>query len=78
MGRFGRRTLYNSGLVILFLLLIVVGGMGFISNSNTGAQWAVGALLLIYTAVYDATIGPVCYTIVAEIPATRLRAKTVV
>lgn len=41
-------------------------------------RYGVGALLLIYTAVYDATVGPVCYTLVSEIPSTRLRAKTVV
>lgn len=40
-------------------------------------RWAVGALLLVYTALYDATVGPVCYTIVGEISSTRLRAKTV-
>lgn len=42
------------------------------------SRWAIGALLLVYTALYDATIGPVCYTIVGEISSTRLRAKTVV
>jgi SP family general alpha glucoside:H+ symporter-like MFS transporter len=35
-------------------------------------------LLLIFTAVYDASIGPLCYTLVSEIPSTRLRSKTIV
>ena len=40
--------------------------------------WAIAALLLVFTAVYDATIGPLCYTLVSEIPSTRLRSKTIV
>ena len=78
MRLFGRRRLYLVGEVIMICLLIVIGGMGFISRSSNGGQWAIGAMLLIYTAVYDATVGPVCYCLVAEISSTRLRAKTVV
>ncbi|OCF32333.1 MFS transporter, SP family, general alpha glucoside:H+ symporter [Kwoniella heveanensis CBS 569] len=77
MSRFGRRTLYLSGLVGMCAILLTIGGLGFTSRSSSGAQWAIGGLLLAYTAVYDATIGPVCYTIVGEIGSTRLRAKTV-
>ena len=40
--------------------------------------WAIAVLLLVFTAVYDATIGPLCYTLVSEIPSTRLRSKTIV
>ena len=31
-----------------------------------------------YTFTYDLTVGPVCYSLVAEIPSTRLRQKTIV
>jgi SP family general alpha glucoside:H+ symporter-like MFS transporter len=31
-----------------------------------------------FTALYDLTVGPVCYCLVGEIGSTRLRAKTVV
>ena len=78
MKRLGRRFLYFYGLIIMCLLLIIVGGLGIISNDNEGAQWGVGSLLLIYTFVYDITVGPVCYSLVAEIPSTRLKIKTVV
>ncbi|BGP40928.1 hypothetical protein JCM10449v2_004893 [Rhodotorula kratochvilovae] len=76
MRYLGRRTLYFWGLLILLVLLVIIGVMGCITSN--GAQWAVGAMLLVYTFFYDATIGPVCYTLVAEIPSTRLRPKTVV
>ena len=45
---------------------------------NTGASWAVGSLSLICTLIYDISVGPVCYAIVAEVSSTRLRPKTVV
>ena len=78
MRHVGRRRLYLAGLVGMVIFLIVIGGMGFISQDNLGAQWAIGALLLAYTALYDSSVGPVCYSLVAEISSTRLRAKTVV
>lgn len=78
MSYIGRRTLYVYGLAILAVLLITIGGLGFASRETMGASWAIGALLLVYTAVYDATVGPVCYAIVAECSSTRLRAKTIV
>ena len=78
MRHVGRRRLYLVGLGVLIVLLLVIGGMGFISRASSSAQWAIGAMLLIYTAVYDGTVGPVCYSLVAEISSTRLRAKTVV
>ncbi|KIW09858.1 hypothetical protein PV08_11959 [Exophiala spinifera] len=77
MPHFGRRTLYLWGLVILFALLMIVGGMG-VAGTSRGPSLAAGTLLMIYTFVYDFTIGPVCYALVADIPSTRLKIKTVV
>ena len=37
----------------------------------------IGALLLVFTFTYNATIGPITYSIVAELPSTRLKAKTI-
>jgi MFS transporter, SP family, general alpha glucoside:H+ symporter len=76
IGHFGRRTLYISGLTGLFVLLVIIGGLGF--SSTTSAQWAVGSLLLVFALVYNCTVGPVCYAIVSETSSTRLRQKTVV
>jgi SP family general alpha glucoside:H+ symporter-like MFS transporter len=76
MAHLGRRTLYISGLCILLVLLVVIGGLGF--NSSKSASWAVGSLLLVFALAYDCTVGPVGYAIVAEISSTRLRQKTVV
>lgn len=35
-------------------------------------------MLLLFTMAYDATVGPICYTLVSEIPSTRLWSKTIV
>jgi hypothetical protein len=61
----------------MFVILMIIGGLGVPAlSSNIG--WATGALILILTFVYDFTVGPVCYSLVAELPSTRLRIKTVV
>ncbi|KAK9322270.1 general substrate transporter [Lipomyces orientalis] len=74
----GRRTLYLTGMGIMFVLLVIIGGLSFVPSSNTGGSWAIGSMLLIFTLVYDCTVGPVCYSLVAEIPSTRLRSKSIV
>ncbi|KAL1595831.1 hypothetical protein SLS60_009521 [Paraconiothyrium brasiliense] len=78
MPRVGRRTLYVWGLVIMLALLLIIGFLGIAPEDNSSVQWAVGAMLIIFTFVYDASVGPVCYCLVAEIPSSRLRQKTVV
>ncbi|EXJ90558.1 hypothetical protein A1O1_03661 [Capronia coronata CBS 617.96] len=77
MRKIGRRTLYLGGLSVSLLLLIVTGSVG-IPKATAGTSWASGSLLIVLTAVYDFTVGPVCYVLVAEIPSSRLRVKTVV
>lgn len=76
MRAFGRRHIYFFGGIALFTILMIIG---FISLSSTNAsKWAIGTMLLIFTFTYDLTIGPVCYSLVAEISSTRLRAKSIV
>ncbi|KAJ5375894.1 hypothetical protein N7509_012780 [Penicillium cosmopolitanum] len=73
----GRRRLYICGLSALLALLLAGGIVGTLPTSKA-QLWCLGSLLLILTFVYNMTIGPVCYVVVAEIPSTRLRMKTVV
>jgi SP family general alpha glucoside:H+ symporter-like MFS transporter len=74
----GRRTLYLAGLTTQFTILMVIGFLALAPASNSGASWAIGSMMLVYTFVYDLSVGPVCYDLVPEIPANRLRTKTVV
>ncbi|PGH07596.1 hypothetical protein AJ80_07985 [Polytolypa hystricis UAMH7299] len=77
MSYFGRRTLYTVGLGFLSTVLFIIGFIS-IAPESLRMSWATGSMLLVYTFIYDATIGPVCFSLVSEIPATRLRNKTVV
>ena len=64
------------GAFALFILLMIIG---FASLANNKAsEWAIGTMLLLYTFTYDFTVGPVCYSLVAEMSSTRLRAKSIV
>jgi SP family general alpha glucoside:H+ symporter-like MFS transporter len=62
----------------MLAILLIIGFLGIAPAGNTSVQWAVGAMLIIFTFIYDASVGPVCYCLVAEIPSSRLRQKTVV
>lgn len=77
MRRIGRRTLYLAGLAGCFVILLAAGIVATRPES-TSKGWALGSLIIVLTFVWDSTIGPVCYALVAEIPSTRLRVKTVV
>jgi SP family general alpha glucoside:H+ symporter-like MFS transporter len=78
MTKVGRRSLYIWGQAIMCSLLLIIGFLGLVPAGNTGAQWGIGAMLLLFTFIYDSTVGPVCYSLVSEMPSTRLRQKTVV
>ncbi|KAI4738184.1 sugar porter family MFS transporter [Aureobasidium sp. EXF-12298] len=78
MMKFGRRALYLRGQIAMASILLIVGFLGIAPRSMEGAQWGIGAMILSYTFVYDMTVGPVCYSLVAKFSSTRLRNKTVV
>jgi MFS transporter, SP family, general alpha glucoside:H+ symporter len=77
MKYFGRRPLYLSGLILSCLLLSIAGAIGSLHETPL-TVWAVASLLIVFIFVFDATVGPITYCLVAEIPSTRLRVKTVV
>lgn len=59
MIKFGRRTLYLWGQIAMVCLLAIVGFLGIAPSSLEGAQWGIGSMILLYTFVYDMTVGPV-------------------
>ncbi|TVY82806.1 Maltose permease MAL31 [Lachnellula suecica] len=78
MSRAGRRTIYLNGSCILCVLLLIIGLTSIAPASNVPSRWAIGSMLLLFTLIYDLTVGPVCYALVAEVSSTRLKAKTIV
>ncbi|KHO00653.1 General substrate transporter [Metarhizium album ARSEF 1941] len=80
MRFWGRRNLWLGGLAGEITCLSIIGTLSFFlgedDGKKTGVPWAIAAFLILYAAIYNFTIGPLCYTIVAEMPATRLKAAT--
>lgn len=75
----GRRRLYLIGLVGLSCMLLIMGFLGLVPESNRDAgAMATGSMMLIWAAFYQVTVGTVAYSLVAELPSRRLQVKTVV
>ncbi|KAK0670644.1 hypothetical protein QBC41DRAFT_301368 [Cercophora samala] len=74
MAYMGRRSIYFYGLIVMALLLVACGGASYAPENVSG--WAAGGVLTVYTMVYDLTVGPICYSIVSEVPSIRYRAIT--
>lgn len=74
--KLGRFDIFFGGLCIQTVILLVVGGLGF--ANSTGVSWAIGTLLLVFTFIYDLSIGPITYCLVTEIPSAKMRTKTIV
>jgi len=76
LSRFGRRTIYLTGLTGMLSSLLVMGILGCFSGKKV--QTAIGIILVICTLFNVSTISPACYPIVSETPSGRLRYKTIV
>jgi SP family general alpha glucoside:H+ symporter-like MFS transporter len=76
--RAGRRTIYLAGSCCLCTILMITGFISLAPADNAPSKWAIGAMLIVFTFVYDFTVGPVCYSLVSELSSTRLKTKTIV
>lgn len=74
---FGRRTLYLWGLGLLALILFLVGFISVGAAHSVAGNYAQATLMLMWLFVYYMTVGPICYAIIGETSATRLRNKSV-
>lgn len=74
----GRRTLFLCGLFGLFLTLLMIGFVGLVPEANRHqASLATGALMIIWAAFYQFSVGTVAFSLVAELSSRRLQVKTV-
>ncbi|KAK8086635.1 sugar porter family MFS transporter [Apiospora phragmitis] len=74
---FGRRIIYLHGLSALVVLQLLIGILDCIPGRPAGVAWAESSLMLVWNFAYDLSVGPVCFTILAECSATRVRSKTI-
>ncbi|WYZ40183.1 hypothetical protein EsH8_IV_000524 [Colletotrichum jinshuiense] len=78
MNYVGRRTIWLWGLFGTVILMAGVGVLGFFSDANPAVPWMIAVLLVVFTGVYNLSLGPLVYAINPEIPSTRQKAKTLV
>ncbi|GLA87649.1 hypothetical protein AtubIFM56815_002075 [Aspergillus tubingensis] len=76
MTKFGRATIFTTGLILSDVFLVVIGVLGCVKQS-TAVSNTVGSLLLVSTVIYISTVAPSSYTIIGEVPSSKLRAKMV-
>lgn len=74
MLRWGRRRIFLAGLLVQAIVLGICGGFGFLPQRVGG--WAAGGTIVAFTLVYDLSIGPIAYSIAAEVPSIVLRSQT--
>ncbi|KAI9733634.1 MAG: hypothetical protein M1834_003236 [Cirrosporium novae-zelandiae] len=77
LNRIGRRTIYVWGLAILFFCMLIVGCVSAGAGNGTTSSYCQAGFVLLWLLVYYLTVGPVCYAIISEVSATRLRNKSV-
>ncbi|KAI8716805.1 hypothetical protein NCS52_00974900 [Fusarium sp. LHS14.1] len=77
LSHIGRRKLYLTGLAVSASLLTLGGILAVVLEGHKALNWSLGSILIATTFAYNLTIGPTCYVIVAELPSTRLRVKTI-
>ncbi|KAH7013666.1 general substrate transporter [Ilyonectria destructans] len=77
ISRWGRRTIWLTGFSSLVLILWTIGFLALPKQTNALA-WAQSLLCVVWLGAYSMSVGPIIYTIVAEIGSTRLRTQTVV
>ncbi|CAN6674710.1 maltose permease Mal61p [Trichomonascus vanleenenianus] len=73
----GRRTIYIGGVFSMMILFFIMGCVSLAPSTNQAAPWVIAVLVLIIVLIYDATLGPVTYSVISEMSSTRLRGKTI-
>lgn len=75
--RIGRRPLFVYGIAGLAVFMFIIGILDCIPGRPSGVTWAESSLMLVWNFAYDLTIGPVCFVLISECSATRVRSKSI-
>lgn len=76
MPYFGRRTIYLWGMATMTLILFIIGFLNIRTSDNSFATTQ-AVLTLIWTFVFQLSVGQLGWSLPAEVGSTRLRQKTV-
>lgn len=80
IARFGRRTIYLTGLTLLTALQFLIGILDCIPHDThfrRGIIWAEASIMLVWNLIYNLSLGPVAYAILCETSAAHVREKTI-
>lgn len=80
INRTGRRSTTLVGMSILTLLLFLIGILDILPSTkkgNTAPVYGQVACIIVFAFIYLSTIGPIGFTLFAEISSSRLRSRTV-
>ena len=72
----GRRSGYILTAALATLFMYLIGFLGIAPASNVGAMYAKSVILLLFNFVYNIGLGPIVYVLIAELPNTKIRGKT--
>lgn len=75
--RIGRRRIYLVGLFFLVVLMIIMGILDCIPNRPASVAWAESAMMIVWNFAFDISIGPICFIVISEVSATRVRSKSI-
>ena len=75
VANIGRRTLYLYGVGFQCSMLLIIGILA-VASSSSGSFWAQATCLMLVFASYGLTVGPITFSIVAEVSSVKLRAKS--
>lgn len=78
ISRWGRRAIWLWGSYALLICLFLIGILSCITPQTSALGWAESIMCIVWLGAYSMSVGPIVYTIVAEIGSTRLRTQTVV
>ncbi|KAL1877957.1 hypothetical protein Daus18300_002311 [Diaporthe australafricana] len=78
ISKWGRRTIWLGGFCALLCCLWLIGILACVTPQTHTLGLVQSILCIVWLGAYSMSVGPIVYTIVAEIGSTRLRTQTVV
>lgn len=77
MPYFGQRTIYLWGMFGMSMILFLIGFLNIIPNAPPAVGMSQAVLTLVWTFLYQISVGQLGWAVPAEVGSTRLRQKTI-
>lgn len=77
MSFVGRRTILTVCSGLMAIVMFLIGILDVVPQNNAGPLWAQCAFLVVATAIFDISMGPMLFVILAETSAANVRSTTI-